>query len=79
MPDTPPATPIRNDYVPPPPVTPSDSSFLTPQSLSSLRNKLPTLPILPSKLSLDNSARPLTKIVNEKSNTIQITPKKTNC
>ena len=76
MPDTPPATPIRNDYVPQPPVTPSDTSFLTPQSLSPLRNKLPTLPILCSKLSLHNFARPLTKIVDEKINNIQINPKK---
>ena len=30
MPDTPPPTPIRNDYLPPPPVQPSDENFIRP-------------------------------------------------
>ena len=31
MPDTPPPTPIRNDYLPPAPVQPSDENFIRPE------------------------------------------------
>ena len=31
IPDTPPPTPIRNDYLPPPPVEPSDENFVKPE------------------------------------------------
>ena len=41
-----------------------------------MRNKLPTLPPLPSKPSVDNFSTPMTQITDEKDNTISITPKK---
>ena len=58
-------------------VEPHETSFLfSDGSLSPLRNKLPTLPPLPSKPSVYNFSRPITQITNEKNNTISITPKK---
>ena len=51
--------------------------FLFPErSLSPLRNRLPNIAPLPSRRTIDNFARPLTRIIDEKSNTIEITPKK---
>ena len=51
--------------------------FLSPEGSSSpLRNKLPNIAPLPSRLSVDNFARPITEITDEKNNTISITPKK---
>ena len=53
------------------------TSFLSPEgSCSSLRNKLPNIAPLPSRLSIDNFSRPVTEITDEKNNTISITPKK---
>ena len=40
MPDTPPPTPIRDDYLPPPPVGLADDSFALPD----VPNKPPILP-----------------------------------
>ena len=61
-----------------PSVSPSrETSFLSPEgSVSPLRNKLPNIAPLPSRLSVDNFSRPFTEITNEKNNTIFITPKK---
>ena len=41
-----------------------------------MRNKLPNKAPLPSKPTIDNFARPITQITDEKSNTIAITPKR---
>ena len=71
LPDTPPPSP---DYFPPLPLGLSDMNFLKPN--------LPPKPDsflklnLPPKPTFDNFARPLTKIIDEKDNTFQITPKK---
>ena len=45
-------------------------------SLSPLRNKLPNIAPLPSKPTIDNFARPITQITDEKNNTIAITPQR---
>ena len=50
--------------------------FLSEESISALRNKLPTIAPLPSGPSVDNFSRPITEITDEKNNTISITPKK---
>ena len=47
-----------------------------PKSLSPLRNKLRNIAPLPSKPTIDNFARPITQITDEKNNTIAITPKR---
>ena len=76
FPDTPPATPYMDDFIPHPPDTPCETSFLFPEgSLPPLRNRLPNIAPLPSKRTIDNFARPLTRIIDEKSNTIEIKPK----
>ena len=73
FPDTLPATPYGDDYIPHPPDTPRETSFLFPEgSLSLLQNRLPNLVRLPSRRTIDNFARPLTRIIDEKSNTIEI-------
>ena len=61
-----------------PPITPSkETSFLSPEgSISPLRNKLPSIAALLSGPNIDNFSRPITKIADEKNNTISITPKK---
>ena len=41
-----------------------------------MRNKLPNIAPLPSKPTIDNFARPITQITDEKNNTIAITPKR---
>ena len=76
FPDTPPPTPYRDDFFPQPPTTPREASFLFLESLSPLRNRLPNIAPLPSIPSIDNFARPLTRIIDDKTNTIEITPKK---
>ena len=44
FPDTPPATPYRDDFIPHPPDTPCETSFFFPEgSLSPLRNRLPNI------------------------------------
>ena len=69
--------PLSREPVEAPLVEPRETSFLfSDGSLSPLRNKLPTLPPLPSKPSVDNLSRPITQITDEKNNTISITPKK---
>ena len=55
--------------------TSRETSFLFPESLSPLRNRLPIAPLL-SRPIVDNFSRPITEITNEKNNTISITPKK---
>ena len=77
FPDTPHATPYSSDYIPHPPYSPRETSFLfLDGSLSPLRNRLPNIAPLPSRTSIDNFARLLTRIIDDKSNTIKITPKK---
>ena len=56
--------------------TSRETSFLFPESLSPLRNHLPSITPLPSRPVVDNFSRPITEITNEKNNTISITPKK---
>ena len=41
-----------------------------------LRNKLPNISTLPSKPTIDNFARPITQITDEKNNTIVIMSKR---
>ena len=70
--DTPSPTPDR-DYFLPPPVGPTDNNFIRPTNL----DNLPDPPqYLPQADLVDTFARPLTKIVDEKDNTIQIALKK---
>ena len=77
FPDTPLTTPYSGDYIPHPPYSPRETSFLfLDGSLSPLRNRLPNIAPLPSRSSIDNFSRPLTRIIDDKSNTIEITPKK---
>ena len=77
FPDTPPSTPYRDNYIPHPPDTPRETSFLFLEgSLSLLWNRLPNIAPHSSRQTIDNFARPLTQIIDEKSNTIEITPKK---
>ena len=53
IPDTPPPTPIRNDYLPPPPVEPSDENFVKPE--------------IDTKKALGNDfSKPTTKIIDAK-------------
>ena len=59
------------------PDTPPPTRFLFPESLSPLRNRLPNIAPLPSRPSIDNFAIALTRIIHDKTNTIEITPKKT--
>ena len=68
--------PLLREPVEAPLVELHETSFLfSDGSLSPLRNKLPTLPPLPSKPSVDNFSRPITQITDEKNNSISITPK----
>ena len=68
--------PPISKFVPQPP-EPRETSFLYPEgSLSPLRNKLPNIAPLPSRPSVDNFSRPITKMADESNNTISITPKK---
>ena len=41
-----------------------------------MQNRLPNIAPLPSRRSIDTFARPLTQILDEKTNTIEVTPKK---
>ena len=59
---------------------PRETSFLfsdgtKPESLSPIRNKLQNIAPLPSKPTIDNFARSITQITDEKNNTIAIMPK----
>ena len=80
LPDTPPPTPITDDYFPPPPVDLAEDSFVLPD----VRTKpliapkpVITKPTFAPKTVLDSFSWPLTKIINSKKNKIQIIPKKT--
>ena len=53
MPDTPPPTPIRNDYLPPPQVEPSEENFIRPETDT-------------TRALADNFLRPITKIIDQK-------------
>ena len=58
--DTPPPTPVRHDYFPPPPVDLADNDFASPD--------VPTKPPIVTKPVLDNFSRKLTKIIDSKKN-----------
>ena len=63
------------------PQEPRETSFLfsdgnKPESLSPLRNKLKNIAPLPSRPTIDNFARLITQMTDEKRNTIAITPKR---
>ena len=76
LPDTLPPTPNRDDYWPPPPVGPFGNNFIKPQLPPKRQFSPKTKPQLPPKPIIDNFARPLTKIIDDEKNTIQIIPKK---
>ena len=63
------------------PQEPRETSFLfsdrtKPESLSPLRNRLTNIAPLPSKPTIDNFARPITQMINEKNSTNARTPKR---
>ena len=59
------------------PTSPRQTNFVfSDGSLSPLRNKLPSIAPLLSKPTIDNFARRITQITDEKNNTIAITPKR---
>ena len=60
----------------PPPVGLSDNNFIKPQLPPKPQFLPKTKPQLPPKPIIDNFARPLTKIIDDEKNTIQIIPKK---
>ena len=68
LPGTPPPTPIRNNYFPPPPVDLADDSFALPD--------VPTKPFILPKPVLNKFSRPLTKIIDPKRKKMQIIAKK---
>ena len=92
FPDAPPQTPPQRsnkkkvdegeeDFPPPPhflePTCPHETSVLfSDWRLSPLRSKLPNIAPLSTKPTIDNFARPITQITDEKNNTIAITPKR---
>ena len=76
MPDTPPPTPIRDDYIPPQPVDLADDSFALPDVLNKPLIPFISKPPIPPKPILDTFSRPLTKIIDSKKNKIQTIPKK---
>ena len=67
FPDTPHATPYSSDYTPHPRCSLRETKFLFPNgSLSPLRNRLPNIAPLPLRTSIDNFARSLTQIIDDK-------------
>ena len=76
LPDNSPPIPIRDDYWLPLPVVPSDNNFIKPQLAPKSQFSPKTKPHLPPKPIIDDFARPLTKIIDDKKNTMQIIPKK---
>ena len=68
--------PPISKFVPQPP-EPRETRFLYPdKSLSPLQNKLLNIAPLPSRPSVDNISRPITKMADESNNTISIMTKK---
>ena len=65
-------SPTTSFYPSPLPPIPSD----TPQSISPLRNKLPSIDPSPSLPNINDFSRPITELVDEKNNAVEITPKK---
>ena len=78
LPDNPPPTHIRDDYWPPPSSVPSDNNFIKPQLPSKPQFSPKKKSQVPPKPIIDDFARPLTKIIDDKKNTIQTIPKKKN-
>ena len=76
MPDTPPPTPIRDDYIPLQPVDLADDSFALPDVLNKPLIPFISKPPIPPKPILDTFSRPLTKIIDSKKYKIQTIPKK---
>ena len=66
LPDTLPPTPIRDNYWLPPPVVPSDDNFIKPQLPPKPQFSPKTKPQLPPKPIIDDFARPLTNIIDDK-------------
>ena len=70
--------PLSRQPIVPQTPEPRETSFLYPEgSVLPLRNRLPNIAPLPSRLSVDNISRPITEMTDEKNNTFSITPKKT--
>ena len=59
-------SPPGPDFFEPPPVVPADDSFIRPDDL----------PDVPQTPIIDKFSRPLTKMVDDRKNTIEVTPKK---
>ena len=76
LPDNPPPTHIRDDYWPPPSSVPSDNNFIKPQLPSKPQFSPKKRSQVPPKPIIDDFARPLTKIIDDKKNTIRIISKK---
>ena len=76
LPDNPPPTHIRDDYWPPPSSVPSDNNFIKPQLPSKPQFSPKKKSQVPPKPIIDDFARPLTKIIDDKKNTIRIISKK---
>ena len=76
LPDNPPPTHIRDDYWPPPSSVPSDNNFIKPQLPSNPQFSPKKKSQVPPKPIIDDFARPLTKIIDDKKNTIRIISKK---
>ena len=85
---SPSSTPVQDDFSrylqPSPhflnPQEPRETSFLfsdgtKPEILSLLRNNVKNITPLSSKPTIDNLAKPITQMTDEKNNTIAITPK----
>ena len=76
LPDTLALTPNRDDYWLPPLVGPSDNNFIKSQLPPKPQFLPKTKPQLTPKPMIDHFAWPVTKIIDDKKNTIQIIPKK---
>ena len=73
----PPITPASNQSFSSNPLPSIASEISTPEkSISSLRNKLPSIDPFPSLPNINDFSRPITDIIDEKNKTIEITPKK---
>ena len=76
LPDTLALTPNRDDYWSPPLVGPSDNNFIKSQLPPKPQFLPKTKPQLTPKPMIDHFARPVSKIIDDEKNTIQIIPKK---